>query len=452
MTRAPDLRALLDGWSPEQLTLLRDELAARVWARRWGSWTPYPWQVCPAEIETHGMWLMMGGRGTGKTDGCARYMVEHVQGPPCDPRLPGGHRMAIIAPTQGDAVEACVNGPSGLRAHDPRVVLRTGPGGTYARWPSGAEAKLFGAWTPDDVDRLRAGGNRCLVWLEEAAAMRRLREALMHSAMGLRIGPRPHYIASTTPKPRAEIRELLARTDVVQTRGRTRDAHHLPEAMRAKLIAQYAGTRMERQELDGEVLDDVEGALWSWGLLDATRVQDAPPLGRVVVALDPAVSNTSDSDETGLVVAGLAATATHDIAGNLRRHGYVLDDLSGRMSPVEWAARAVDAYRTWRADCIVAEVNQGGDMVTATLRQVDPAVPVRVVHATRGKATRAEPVSALFEQHAAHVVGSLPELETQLTTWVPGDDTTGHDDRLDAMVWALTHLMITSRGMSAAVV
>src|SRR5690606_8572025 len=174
---AADLDAKLAGLPPEALELLEAELAARLWRKRWDRWTPYPWQVPPEHIPTLGWWLQLGGRGTGKTDGCARYMVAHVNGPPCDPRLNGGHRMAIIAPTQGDAVEACVNGPSGLKAHDPRVVLRTTAGGTFARWPNGAEAKLFGAHTPDDIERLRAGGNRCLVWVEEVAAQRRLKDA-----------------------------------------------------------------------------------------------------------------------------------------------------------------------------------------------------------------------------------------------------------------------------------
>ncbi|MFI6979321.1 terminase large subunit domain-containing protein [Embleya sp. NPDC050154] len=443
------LRERLEALPPAALELLRDELAARLWARRWGSWTPYPWQICPSEVETHGTWLLMGGRGTGKTDGAARYVAEHVNGPACDRRIPGGHRIGIVAPTQGDAVESFINGPSGLKAHDPRVVLRTSAGGTHVRWPNGAEGKVFGAHSPDDVERLRSGGNRCLYAFEEAAAMRRLDEALTHSAMGLRIGPRPHYVMSTTPKPRAEIRALVAAPDTVLTRGRTRDAWHLPEVMRAKLIARYAGTRTARQELDGEILDDIEGALWTWALLDLTRVREAPPLARVCVAIDPAVSNTSTSDETGIVVAGTARLRTPDTTGTLRAHGYVLDDLSGRYSPTDWARRAVDAYHLHRADCIIAEANQGGDMVKTTIHAVDRNVPVRLVHATRGKLTRAEPVSALYEQQAVHMVGSLPELEDQLTTWVPGEGDS--PDRLDAHVWAITHLMIRAVGNVAAV-
>lgn len=443
-----DLDSRLAGLSPAELELLEQELAARLWKKRWGKWTPYPWQVPPDRIETLGWWLQLGGRGTGKTDGCARYMVQHVNGPPCDPRLRGGHRMAIIAPTQGDAVEACVNGPSGLRAHDPRVVLRKTSGGTFARWPSGAEAKLFGAHTPDDVERLRAGGNRCLVWMEEVAAQRRLKEAITHSEMGLRIGPNPHYIGSTTPKPRRELVELKANPKVITTQGRTRDAIHLPEEMRAHLIAKYAGTRIEKQELDGILLEDIEGALWSIGGLDRARVGAAPPMTRIVVALDPAATSHDESDEMGIIVAGLGAAYIPDRNGFQRQHGYALDDLSGRMPPVEAARRAIRAYHEHRADAIVAEVNNGGEWIGTVVRQIDPTVNYRTVTASRGKVTRAEPVAALTEQGSAHIVGSLPDLEEQLTTWVPGD---ASPDRLDAYVWALTDLMLAPAGNLAAV-
>lgn len=448
MTLTDAIEAELETYTPEELELLERELAAQLWQKRWDRWTPYPWQVPPGEIETHGMWLQLGGRGTGKTDGCARFMVAHVNGPACDPRLPGGHRMSIIAPTQGDAVESAVNGPSGLKAHDARVTLRTTVGGTYARWPGGAEAKLFGAHTPDDVERLRSGGNRCLVWLEEAAAMRHLGPALTHSAMGLRIGENPHYIASTTPKPRREIIDLLARADVITTKGRTRDAHHLPQVMRDKLAAQYAGTRLERQELDGDVLTDVEGALWSLGLLDLTRVGAAPPLSRIVVAVDPAATSTEEADEMGIVVAGLGAALVPDRNGTMRQHGYVLDDLSGRMRPIDAARKAIEAYHAHRADAIVAEVNNGGEWIGTVVRQVDPTVNYRTVTASRGKLTRAEPVAALFEQRAAHVVIASATLEEQLTTWVPG--LADSPDRLDALVWGLTDLMLTSAGNYAA--
>lgn len=443
-----ELRARVQQLTPEELAILEEQLAARLWRKRWNRWTPYPWQVPPDEIPTLGWWLQLGGRGTGKTDGCARYMVAHVNGPPCDPRLRGGHRMAIVAPTQGDAVEACVNGPSGLRAHDPRVVLRTTAGGTFARWPSGAEAKLFGAHSPDDVDRLRAGGNRCLTWFEELAAMRRLGEAITHSEMGLRIGANPHYIGSTTPKPRKELVALTKSAKVTITRGRTKDAIHLPQEQRDHLIRKYAGTRIAAQELDGVLLEDIEGALWSMAGLDAARVGAVPPLSSVVVAMDPAATSTDEADEMGIIVAGRGAAYIPDRNGFQRQHGYAIDDLSGRMPPVEAARTAIRAYHEHRADAIVAEVNNGGEWIGTVIRQIDPTVNYRTVTASRGKATRAEPVAALTDQRSAHIVGSLPDLEEQLTTWVPGDDS---PDRLDAYVWALTHLMLTSAGNLAAV-
>lgn len=442
---------------PEAKAHVQRRLAHEAWRRRRNLWEPYPWQVPPGDPEAQGTWLMLGGRGTGKTDGAARYVVDHVHGPACDPRLPGGHRIAIIAPTLGDAVESCVNGPSGLKAHDPSVVLRGGSGGTFVRWASGAEGKLFGAHTPDDVERLRSGGNRCLVWLEEAAAMRYLGPALDHARFGLRIGTRPHFVASTTPKARPEVRALLADPTTLTTRGRTRDAVHLDPAVRAKYEARYAGTRLGRQELEGELLTDVEGALWTWGLIDGPRVQDADAfdrgtLARVVVAIDPAATNTDDSDETGIVAVGVSDRAVCPVCGPLAKgdgpHAFVLADRSGRYSPDEWARVAVDLHDDLGADVIVAEVNNGGDMVGAVLRTVTRSARYRAVTASRGKRTRAEPVAALYEQGKVHHVGAHARLEDQMTTWVPGDGSS--PDRMDALVWGLTEAAVNrSRGYAS---
>lgn len=421
-------------WTVEEQRALRDALAARIRERRWNAWTPYPWQRPPAEVATHGTWLMLGGRGTGKTDGAARYVAEHVAGPPCDPRLRGGHRIAIVAPTLGDAAESCVNGPSGLRAHDPTCRLKGGIGGGHVVWPSGAEGRLFGAYTPEDVERLRAGGNRCLVWLEEAAAMRHLGPVLEHTGLGLRIGPRPHYVASTTPKPRKELRDLMRDPTTLLTTGRTSEAIHLPAEVRERLYRIHKGTRLERQELEGVLIEDVEGALWSWALLDRWRVTDHPPGLTIIVSIDPAVSNTESSDETGIVVLG----ATAD-----RQHAYILEDCSGRFSPEGWAKQALDAATRWDADYLVAEKNQGGDMVGATLRGVDKTARVRLVTATKGKRLRAEPVSVLYGQGRVHHVGGLVALEEQMTTWTPADKDS--PDRLDALVHGVTDLMVPRR-------
>lgn len=455
MTLAVDWRDLEYDAKLELLARLERRAEQRRHQLRRDSWTPYPWQVPPGVIPTQGMWLMMGGRGTGKTDGCARYLSEHMDGPACNPKIPGGHRVAIIAPTLGDAVESCVDGPSGLKAHDPRVVMRQTTGGTYVRWPSGAVGKLFGAHTPDDVERLRSGGNRCLVWLEELAAMRYLQEAMDHARFGLRVGTRPHLIGSTTPKPKVALRKLLARDDVQQTHGRTGEAFHLDQSVRDALFAAYAGTRLGRQELEGELLDDVEGALWTLGMLEAPgfRVQrdEVPQLARVVVALDPAASSTDESDATGIVVAGKDYGA--DYAANPRRthtsgdldprpHGYVLHSEAIRDLPEQRMRRVAELYHRHKADVVVIEANNGGDWIPAALRNVDPNIPVRIVHASRGKATRAQPVSGIYSQERAHHVGPASQhvqLEEQMTTWVEGEDS---PDVMDALVWAFWELLV----------
>jgi predicted phage terminase large subunit-like protein len=224
----------------------------------------------------------------------------------------------------------------------------------------------------------------------------------------------------------------MADPSTVMTRGRTLDnrANLDPESVRY-FLDRYGGSRLGRQELDAEVLDDVEGALWSRDRIDALRVTVHPQLVRIVVAIDPAMTSTEDSDETGIVVAGKGIDG----------HGYLLDDLSGRSSPDGWARRAVEAYRTRAADRIVAEVNNGGEMVEATIRTVDPSVSFRAVRASRGKQTRAEPIAALYEQGRIHHVGAFGALEDQLCSALP-DGGTGPDDRLDALVWAFTELGI----------
>jgi phage terminase large subunit-like protein len=237
---------------------------------------------------------------------------------------------------------------------------------------------------------------------------------------------------TTTPRPTKIVRDLLADPSTAITRGRTYDNRaNLAAAFFDAILRQYEGTRLGRQEIAGEVLDDAPGALWRRDAIDATRVVKAPDLRRVVVAIDPAVTSSDASDETGIVVAGVDA----------RGDGYVLDDLTGRYKPHEWAAVAVNAYRRHNADRIVAEVNNGGEMVEHTVRTVDRSVAYKSVHASRGKAIRAEPVAALYEQGRVHHVGSLASLEDQLCGWDPGADARS-PDRLDALVWALTELMV----------
>lgn len=470
----------------EQLQRVRD-------AQRRQSWTPYAWQrphrhpngeqrVCTHEkcddlplvaVPPQGVWLQLGGRGTGKTDGAAQYTADHVRGPACDPRLPGGHRVAIIGPTLGDAVESCVNGPSGLATHYPGCKVWSTAGGTFVKFPNGAIGKVFGASTPDDVERLRAGGNRCLAWWEELAAWRRLEECMDHSRLGLRLGAAV-AVASTTPKTRKEIVKLIADPKVVLTRGRTRDAIHLDEATRDSYEERYAGTRLGRQELDGELMTDIEGALWTYKLIDAGRARgmqlDAiiAALARIVVAIDPAVTNTEDSDETGIIVAGSTARDHCPLCGDVSdAHAFVLHDASGHYGARQWAEIALKMFDEFEADEIVGEVNNGGDLVGETIaaaveRTERATVPYRDVRASRGKKTRAEPVAVLYGNvdptlgplrpsrvHHVGMHGELAALEDQQATWTPEDNDS--PDRLDALVWALTRLLLKRRGGTGSV-
>lgn len=370
-------------------------------------------------------WILFGGRGAGKTEGGAdhfdTFMVEHP-----------GERGRIIGPTLGDVFEACIDGPSGLRAVNPGIrVIPSAPGGSKVIWPNGSEAVLLGTHSPADVERLRATGNRSIDWWEEAAANRNLAAAWDQAQFGLRVGPWPHSILTTTPRNVKKLREILALTGTVVTRGTIRDNPYLNDDVRNALIERYMGTRIGRQELDGELLTDVPGALWTWAMIDKARVlpDPLPSMTRIVVAIDPAVTSNAESDETGIVVVGKGSDG----------RGYVLADYSCRLSPDGWARQAVRAFDEHEADRIVAETNNGGDLVETVLRTVRQTLPYSKITASRGKAIRAEPVSALFEQERVSFVDVFPELEEQLTGWSP-EEADESPDRLDAMVWAFHEL------------
>jgi phage terminase large subunit-like protein len=256
---------------------------------------------------------------------------------------------------------------------------------------------------------------------------------------GLRLGNDPRVVVTTTPKPIKIIRDLIADPTTVITRGSTYDNRaNLAPAFMAQIIKKYEGTRLGRQELNAEVLDDVPGALWSWTLIEETRWpphKAVPDLIRIAVAIDPAATSGEEADETGIVVAGKDADG----------HGYVLADQSGRYPPIEWARTGISLYRQFKADRIVAEVNNGGDMVEATIRMVDPNVSYTKVHASRGKVIRAEPVAALYEQRRVHHIGSFPMLEDQQCGFTTDFDRVAagfSPDRVDALVWALTDLLV----------
>lgn len=257
---------------------------------------------------------------------------------------------------------------------------------------------------------------------------------------GLRLGTDPRVVVTTTPRPTTLLRELIIDPSVVVTRGTTYDNRsNLAPSFLGQVVRKYQGTRLGRQELDAELLEDAAGALWTRGIIEGTRARAAPPLIRVVVAIDPAVTATDEADETGIIVAG------RDSYG----HAWVLADTSGRYQPIEWARTAISAYRAHRADRIVAEVNNGGDMVEATLRMIEPNVPFTAVRASRGKITRAEPIAALYEQGRVHHLGAFPKLEDQMCAFVADtrgslkiSSTSSSPDRVDALVWALTDLLV----------
>jgi predicted phage terminase large subunit-like protein len=367
------------------------------------------------------IWLLLAGRGFGKTRSGAEFVREEV-------RRGAGKRVALVAPTAADARDVMVEGESGLLAISPakeRPLYE--PSKRRLTWPNGAIATLFSA---DEPERLR-GPQFDLAWCDELAAWRypMAWDMLM---MGLRLGANPRVVATTTPKPVPLIRALLATPDCVVTRGSTKDnADNLAPAFLKAILAQYEGTRLGRQEIEAELLEDVPGALWTRDAIERARVAALPALRRVVVAIDPAASSAEGADETGIVVAGLGEDG----------HGYVLDDRSGRLRPHDWAARAIAAFHAHRADRIVAEVNNGGEMVEATLRMLDASVPYKPVHASRGKMLRAEPVAALYEQGRVHHLGAFPALEDQMCVFA-GAAGGASPDRLDALVWALTELMV----------
>lgn len=443
------------------------------------------------------VWLLMAGRGAGKTHASSVYVDQRAR------TLPN-LRIAIIAPTLGDARSACVDGPSGLLAMNPAIKVKKTPD-YYLMWPNGSRADLFGAHSEDDVERLRAGGNRHLVWAEELAAWRYLEEAWDQMEFGLRLGSHPHVVASTTPKNRPKIHQIVKDPKTIITRGTTLDNPHLHQSARERLLQRYRGTTLGKQELYGELLEDISGALWSFDMIDRARwvpdindpfsplaplhgpnrplhIEDVenlpfPPslpqvspdpiqylldeldTHSVITAVDPATTSNKDSDHTGILT---VAAIQNPCPIHSRRLMYrpenmpkkpnnstcflVLQDNTLKGSPDEWSKAAIRAYNTFRADKIVAEVNNGGDLVAMALRQRDPDISYKTVRATRGKSLRAEPIAALYEQGRVHHLGYFPKMEDQMVVWDPTIKQKASPDRLDALVWALTELSQNTRG------
>jgi predicted phage terminase large subunit-like protein len=390
---------------------------------QWRGWRARPNQLAPAGEWR--VWLILAGRGFGKTRSGAEWVREQVESNRVG-------RVALVGETSADVRSVMIEGDSGILAISPpdNAPLYE-PSKRRLSWPNGAIAV---AYSGDEPDQLR-GPQHDAAWADEPAKWKYPVEAWDNLEFGLRLGKSPRVVATTTPRPIKLIRDLLADPMTVVTRGSTfENVAHLAPSFVDRMKKKYEGTRLGRQELHAEVLDDVPGALWQRENLDRDRRTRMPELQRVVVAIDPASTSGEDSDETGIIIAGKAADG----------HAYVVEDQTCRLSPDGWARRAVSAYHRHGADRIVAEVNNGGDMVERVIRTVDRNIAYRAVRASRGKTVRAEPVAALYEQGRVHHVGLFAALEDQMCSFTP-DQYEGSPDRVDALVWCLTELMLGQR-------
>ena len=379
-------------------------------------------------------WLLIGGRGAGKTRAGAEWVRAHATGAEPFVSRPVSP-IALIGESEHDVREVMIEGVSGLLAvhrRDERPIWT--PSRRRLEWRNGALAYAFSA---EDPESLR-GPQFALAWADELAKWRYAEAAFDMLQFALRFGSKPRQLITTTPRPIPLIRRLLTETRSVVTRAPTSaNATHLAPTFLRSVTARYAGTRLGRQELDGELVEDRVDALWSRALLEQCRVAGAPSLEkeffqRIVVAVDPPASSGKRADACGIVAAGRAADGTI----------YVMADatVSG-LSPAGWATQAIALWRRLEADALVAEVNQRGDMVRAVIGEVDPSVPVHAVRATRGKWLRAEPVAALYEQQRVKHIGAFPELEDEMCDFARSGLSSGRSpDRLDALVWAISVL------------
>jgi len=379
-------------------------------------------------------WVILGGRGAGKTRAGAEWVRAEVEGPrPLDPGR--SRRVALVGETIDQAREVMVFGDSGILACSPPD-RRPKWEATRKRlvWPNGAVAQVFSAHEPESL----RGPQFDAAWVDELAKWKRAEEAWDMLQFGLRRGPAPRQCVTTTPRNVPVLKAILGSPSTVSSHAPTEaNRAYLAASFLEEVRTRYAGTRLGRQELAGELLEDAEGALWTLAGLEAARLEFSPPLSRIVVAVDP--SATSGGDECGIVVVG---AVTEGSPQDWR--AVVLEDASvAGASPTGWAGAAIDAMARHGAERLVAEVNQGGELVETVIRQIDPLIPFRAVRASKGKAARAEPVAALYEQGRVSHLRGLTALEDQMCRMTAqGYQGAGSPDRVDALVWALTELMI----------
>ncbi len=414
-------------------TLLQQEKKRRDFEKSKYNW---PTHARPAQLPPQGnwhTWLIIAGRGFGKT----RTGAETIRG-----WVDAGlyKRIALLGDTKADVRHVMVEGESGLLStHPPGEQPLWSPTKQQITWNNGAIASCYSA---DAAEHLR-GPQFDAAWIDEFAKFHDCEKSWNLLSLALRLGKQPRTIITTTPKPLPILTKMLNDPSVIVTTGTTFDnAKNLSDAFIKHIQSQFNNTRLSEQEIMGKILDPFEQSLWSPELINRYRQQDHPPLERMVIAIDPAMSNSPDSAETGIIVAGLGEDG----------RGYVLEDLSLHGSPAEWSKVAVDAYNHYLADCIIAEVNNGGDLVGYALRSTDSLVNLKNVHAHRNKATRAQPIAALYEQgRISHIGSNLATLEHQLCTYIPHCTQQSSPDRLDALVWAITDLFqVTQQKISHA--
>ncbi len=402
-----------------------------------------PWMfefwALPHQLAPEGAWktwVILGGRGAGKTRAGSEWVRSEVEG--ATPTDPGrSKRIALVGETIDQVREIMIFGESGILACTPPD-RRPEWQATRKRlvWPNGAVAQAFSAHDPDSL----RGPQFDAAWVDELAKWPKAQQAWDQLQFALRLGDNPRQVVTTTPQNVTALKSILQNPSTVTTHAPT-DANraYLAASFLEEVKTRYAGTSIGKQELEGVLLDSVEGALWNAKMLDLCRVQKVPPLNRIIVAIDPPVTGKAGSDECGLVVVG---AVTEGPAQDWR--AYVLEDASiNRASPDTWARAAIAAMDRHKADRLVAEVNQGGEMVTAMIRSIDALVPIKTVHATLSKGTRAEPVSALYEQNRVFHLPGLAALEDQMCQMTAQSYLgKGSPDRVDALVWALTELML----------
>lgn len=427
-----DVAKALSQLSPTQLEELR---------YNWSFWARH--NQLPPEGQWK-IWVALAGRGFGKTRTGVEWVREKVK--------QGHRRIACVAATKGDVRRVMVEGESGLlnvcwkgdKTHAGKEMGYPvwSPTNNTLTWANGAKAEFFSA---EDPERLR-GPQFDAAWCDELCAWHRMQDTWDMLQFTLRLGKNPQIFISTTPKPSKLLRNIVDKKNiesgkVVLTTG---SSYENEDNIDLDALKQYEGTRLGRQELYAEILDEAAGALWNRELLDkcdASHIEDvlefSKSLARIVISVDPAITSNEESDLTGIIVAGV------DVNGA----AYVLEDATEMYTPEQWASKAVELYYKYQADRIVAERNQGGDMVRHTLKTVDETVPITLVHASRGKFARAEPVSALYERGKVFHCRHLDELETQMVTWEPLGSI-GSPDRLDALVWAITNLLLKNRAQA----